>query len=554
MSITVLVVDDQKVNRTILSRGLEKENYRVVTASNGQEAIDCFEKHDIDMVLLDALMPVMDGFEAAPKLKALSKDVYLPIIFLTALEDKLSLQKCLEVGGDDFLSKPFDNVILSSKIKAHARTRRLSQRAYEQNKELDFYRAKTEHEFQIVEHIYDRALSKNYSAPTHIRSTIAPAALFNGDILLSSLGPTGNLYVMMGDFTGHGLASSIGTLPVSKAFYTLTNKGMSVADIATELNHTLLNFLPNDMFCAATIVELSYTGNSITIWAGGAPDIYILDDDGVHTTIVSMHMPLGILEEHEFESTVSNYHVSHKDKVFICSDGVTELENVQHELFGDERLRKILTTPADNHIPLIEESLLKFKGEQEQGDDITMLELLCLPNENLPDAPIYKSSKLNHSCQLNLDAATIRTSQPVEELVNILSGIEGVEHHKSNLYLLITEAYNNALEHGLLNLSSKIKKQENGFLEYYQLRQERLEKLKSGDIKIAVEYEAKSRIITIIVNDSGQGFDTTLINSIEQTMFESPELYGRGLPLIQQLSKSMSTNDIGNQITIKYQL
>ncbi|MUH72318.1 response regulator [Psychrosphaera haliotis] len=128
MPLKILVVDDQNINRTILTKSLELHNHSVITAANGVEAIEEFITHQPDIILLDVIMPVMDGFETAPKLKALSKDVYLPIIFLTALDDQKSLKECLKVGGDDFLSKPFDQVILAAKIEAHARTRELSKK------------------------------------------------------------------------------------------------------------------------------------------------------------------------------------------------------------------------------------------------------------------------------------------------------------------------------------------------------------------------------------------------------------------------------------------
>ena len=134
MALKILVVDDQNINRTILTRSLELHGHSVVTAANGQEAIEQYALESPDIVLLDVIMPVMDGFETAPRLKALSPTVYLPIIFLTALDDQNSLRECLEVGGDDFLSKPFDQVILAAKIEAHARTRELSIKTFQQKK------------------------------------------------------------------------------------------------------------------------------------------------------------------------------------------------------------------------------------------------------------------------------------------------------------------------------------------------------------------------------------------------------------------------------------
>lgn len=260
----VLVVDDQELNRNLLQHMLKHEGFEVVLANDGYQAIEKCKEESPDLVLLDVVMPNLDGYETAPRLKELSGEVYLPIIFITALGDQESLKRCLDVGGDDFLNKPFDRVILQAKIKAHARIRDLSIKTYEQKKELDYHRLQTEREHQIVEHIFNRALAGNYKVPELLEFHLSPASMFNGDMFLVEIGPTGNLYMMMGDFTGHGLSSAVGTLPVSRTFYSMAQKGMAVGDIAAEINKVLLALLPDDMFCAGAIIELNSSGR--TYW------------------------------------------------------------------------------------------------------------------------------------------------------------------------------------------------------------------------------------------------------------------------------------------------
>ena len=104
--IHVLIVDDQALNRILLSKMLEQEGYKISVAYNGLDALNVLKREPIDVVLLDVLMPVMDGFEAAEKIKQQYSEVYLPIIFITSLEDQASFEHCLEVGGDDFIHKP----------------------------------------------------------------------------------------------------------------------------------------------------------------------------------------------------------------------------------------------------------------------------------------------------------------------------------------------------------------------------------------------------------------------------------------------------------------
>ena len=109
----ILVVDDDPINRFLLVNMLEQQGYvDTFEAENGREAITLAKQVEPDLVLLDAMMPEMDGYEAAPLLKEMTGDIYLPVIFITALEDQEGLAKCLEVGGDDFVSKPLNPKIL----------------------------------------------------------------------------------------------------------------------------------------------------------------------------------------------------------------------------------------------------------------------------------------------------------------------------------------------------------------------------------------------------------------------------------------------------------
>lgn len=549
----VLVVDDQELNRNLLRHMLVQDGFEVVLATNGMEALEVCKAETPDLVLLDVVMPEMDGYETAPLLKQLSEDVYLPIIFITALGDQDSLRRCLEVGGDDFLNKPFDRVILQAKIKAHSRIRALSMKTSEQNKQLDFYRLKTEREHQIVEHIFNRALEGNYRIPHILDFHLSPASMFNGDIMLVALGPTGNLYVMMGDFTGHGLSSAIGTLPVSRTFYTMTQKGLAVGDIAREINDILLTILPDDMFCAATIIELNSKGKSVAIWAGGTPDIYIVDEEkGIRQTITSQHMSLGILDADEFDVSTQNYSVSSKDKIYVATDGVVESFNSEQEMFGYDRYKALLDDISTNTIDQVVDALTKFRGDSEQDDDISILSIACHPVNSDQDSAFSKFSALPHQFSVELDSTLIKETDPVLEIIDMLSFLKGAEQHRSTLFLLLSEAYNNAVDHGLLRLDSAIKDDEDGFIEYYMQRAELLAGLSAGSVSIGIEYDPKNTEIVFTVTDSGEGFDVAQTNHDKRTCTNFEHEHGRGNLLLHELASSVSYNDTGNQISVAY--
>ena len=551
MLLKVLVVDDQELNRNLLQHMLKHEGFDVVLANDGLQAIEKCKEESPDLVLLDVVMPNLDGYETAPRLKALSGEVYLPIIFITALGDQESLKRCLDVGGDDFLNKPFDRVILQAKIKAHARIRDLSIKTYEQKKELDYHKLQTEREHQIVEHIFNRALAGNYKVPELLDFHLSPASMFNGDLLLVEIGPTGNLYVMMGDFTGHGLSSAVGTLPVSRTFYSMAQKGMSVGDIAIEINKILLTLLPDDMFCAASIVELNSSGKSLSIWAGGTPDMYLVTEGkGITQVINSQHMALGILEENEFESTALNYSVADDEQLILFTDGVVETFNPEREIFGYDRLTDLLNDPKIDHLDKIISQLNDFRGEAERDDDISILWLKCKQVDSHVVNEPTSYSNLCHNYQLTINSEQLKFSDPVVEIIDMLSGLKGLDEHRSNLFLLLSEAYNNAVDHGILELDSGIKDSENGFLDYYLLREEKLSSLDEGEINIHVEFVPNLNCLKIRVTDSGKGF-----NQLSDSITKSADIeHGRGNMLLQELAEQVDYNEAGNDVVITYNL
>jgi PleD family two-component response regulator len=113
---TVLVVDDQKSICTLLEAILEQASYRVVEAENGQVALELLEKGGIDLVLLDVMMPEMDGEETLAQIRQRLSAQYLPVIMATAIGDISSIDRFIRMGAQDYIVKPFDRARLIQKV------------------------------------------------------------------------------------------------------------------------------------------------------------------------------------------------------------------------------------------------------------------------------------------------------------------------------------------------------------------------------------------------------------------------------------------------------
>ena len=544
----ILVVDDEPLNRFLLTHMLQDNGFKDChEAESGEQALQMAEELVPDIVLLDVVMPGLSGHEVAPRLKKLQKDTYLPIIFITALDDEASLAKCLAVGGDDFVGKPFNKTILAAKLKAHARTRMLSRRAQKQNRELLFHQQHIEREHAIVEHIFSNVLTMNRSLTRFLDFHLAPASNFNGDMLLIERSPNAGLYILLGDFTGHGLASAIGAIPVSRAFQAMAEKGISVGEMAETLNKTLLDFLPPGMFFAAAILEIAENGRTMDIWNGGLPHLMLCDQNGqIKTRFNSAHMALGILEPDEFETDMERWELEYGDRILGYTDGVIELSNEQGDMLGEEGLEGWVESSPGITTSRLMEMIEAYRAKGEQADDITMFiyqaQELGLKRRvaELPNALFNLQVKVDHS--------NLANTNPVTEIIDLLSGQAAFFGLRSNIFTVISELYNNALDHGILKLDSELKDSPEGFMEYFTLRESRLEELQDGWIEVSVCYLKEPYRLEFIIKDSGEGFD--FHNII--TEVDSEHSFGRGVALVRELCDGLEYDEGGTRVRASF--
>ena len=280
--------------------------------------------------------------------------------------------------------------------------------------------------------------------------------------------------------------------------------------------------------------------------------MYLVNDEqGITQTIHSQHMALGVLEDHEFELNADNYPVTESERLIVFTDGIVETFNPEREMFGYERLMDLLNNPKVDNLDKIIEPLNDFRGDAERDDDISIFCLRCKAVGSAAEQEKISYSNLQHSYQLTLNCQQLKSSDPVIEIIDMISGIIGVEEHRSNLFLLLSEAYNNAVDHGILELDSSIKDSENGFLDYYLLREEKLANLERGQISIQVCYQPEQQAIIIEVQDSGKGFVTA---DKQPTQSDVDAEHGRGNLLLTELADKVEYNEAGNHITITYML
>ncbi len=541
-TLQVLIAEDGAADRLLLAQIVRRQGHQVLTAENGAEAVALFRQHRPQLVLLDALMPIMDGFEAARQIKALAGETLVPIIFLTSLSEEQALVRCLEAGGDDFIAKPYSAVILAAKIGAMERLHRLQAKVLEQRDEIALHHQHLLNEQRVAKAVFDKVAHTGCLQAPNIRYLQSPFALFNGDLLLAAYTPSGDMHVLLGDFTGHGLPAAVGAMPLAEAFYGMTGKGYGLAQTLREMNAKLKRILPVDMFCCALLLNISYQRGTVEFWGGGMPDGYHLAASGeLLATLPSTQLPLGVLAPERFDERTQVMPLAPGERLLLLSDGVVETSNACGHLFGVERLQQVIAlnrTPALLFEELLQ-ALQAFGGRAR--DDVSLCDIRMLePAADLPanagHADRGRSSPLDWSLGFELRGETLRWVNPVPQLLQLLQEIHGLRPLAGQLHSVFAELYTNALEHGVLGLDSALKGDAAGFAEFYRLRGERLAQQVDGYIRIDLmvePWERGGRLI-IEIRDSGVGFD------VEQVLARLPRqdaFSGRGIHLVRRLSQ-----------------
>ncbi len=396
---SVLIVDDESINRKFLGTILEKENYHCFFSENGKEAVSLFQKTPPDLVLMDTMMPVMDGYEAAKQMKALVRHRFVPIIFFTAVTDHETLIRCVE-NGDDVLEKPCNPVLLCAKIKAMDHFQRRYAQLNQQKESLELYQSEIRYELEFSEQIFKKMISRATFERPYLKfwTSAMSKSQFSGDLLFTARKPTGGLHVLLCDFTGHGLPAAMGALPVSDIFIAMTHHGRALPDIITEINKKINEELPTGFFCAAAFMDVDVLTETIQVWNAGLPDVVILDsNENQLQRITSHYLPLGIINQLVVDKNADIYPISEGQKLFTYTDGLIETVNDDNEMYGCERLERCLLDSGknDNFMNEIKQDVLAFRGFSDPHDDLTCVQLDCFSAiSDLTSDQFYKQKKI----------------------------------------------------------------------------------------------------------------------------------------------------------------
>lgn len=549
----LFATSDQDLARN-MNGFLGAEGMNVSVAESDTQAMSLFQQDSFDLLIIDVDLEG-DGLKLGHRIKMSMRDDFVPLLFITAKTDELSLASCFEAGGDDLVQKPYGETILFSRINALLKMGGVYRQQYKEREELAYYHAMMETEQRLAKSIFTSIVHQDYLEHENIRYTLSPMSIFNGDMLLAANTLNGHEYVLLGDFTGHGLTASVGTLPVSEIFYAMTAKGFGLEVIIGEINKRLRNLLPVGMFMATYAIDVNWQDNILSVWGGGIPDLLLLRAaDGRIEHIKAKNLPLGIVDTTELNLQMEIFPVHPGDRFYIYTDGVTESENKEGEMFGADRLQRVMTEAArgDNVYSAVMTALDEFRAGHEQSDDITLLEY-TLKHGNMDnfihqcmtkDLPDDMNSEW--SINLKLEPKAIREFDPRPLLTQLIADVHGLYSNRSRFYTVLSELFENAVNYGLLGM--KASDAVGDIREFVAERQKRLDALSGGYILIGlgnVPYDDGGGMLSITVEDSGQGAGYQDLLSMPDKQMP------KGLLRLKKLTDELQLEKAGKKITAR---
>ncbi len=497
----VLVADDNQANRQLLRAYLSRLGMEAVTAANGVEALEVFERELPDIVLMDVMMPVMDGLIATRNLRERYPDRWIPVVMLSALGTESDVMSGIDNGADDYLVKPISFTVFAAKMRTISRalavqregeitsgklhtisasmsdglvtfdaggrilsanpafcglvgskeesmrgkafsaffepdafmqlSAELAQRqtngrgaqpvsremplcthgqaarlirltvsplragttdagylAMVQDvsgsaqieaalasytEELRRYHEEAERESALAQEIIERGVSSHGLTDPAIEYRLSPARRFSGDLVLAARSPSGRLFALLADATGHGLAAAVSVLPAVSEFYRQVALSPTPEEFVSSLSRTLHGVLPIGRFVAAALVALEQ--GQASVWVGGIPDVFHLDVTGrVVNRLCSHDLPLGVeplaIADVHCQQTV----LAPGEQILVFSDGLLEALSPAGTEFGYEGIAEVLvTTVREGRLAALERAVADHCAGVSPHDDISML-------------------------------------------------------------------------------------------------------------------------------------------------------------------------------------
>jgi serine phosphatase RsbU (regulator of sigma subunit) len=382
---TILVVDDNELNRDLLSRRLKRDGHTVIVAEHGRAALDRLAEQPFDLVLLDIMMPELTGYEVLEIMKGDAALAHIPVVMITAATEEESIVRCLGLGADDHLPKPFNPAILRARVGSSLARKRLHDAEQRHARSL-------ERELEIGREIQRGFLPDQIPAPDgwELRAHFRPARQVAGDFYDAFPLPGGRVAIVLADVCGKGVGAALFMALFRSLFRALAEPQFATASETSDglratvqgTNDYIARTHGNaNMFATVFFAVLDPASGSVDYVNAGHELPALLGADGaVRTRLAPTGPAVGLMAELPFG--VARECIGRGETLVAYTDGVVDARNPAEESYGEDRLMGLFAdggATAQGLIERVDSALGAFIADAAQFDDIAMLAARRIP-------------------------------------------------------------------------------------------------------------------------------------------------------------------------------
>jgi len=385
----ILVVDDNVVNRRLLFNILKKEGYELLEASDGEEAIEVAVQGQPDLILLDIMMPKKDGYEVCRELKKDERFAAVPIIFLSAKAETEDKIKGLDLGGADYVTKPFDRGEVVARCHAQLKIRDLTKRLTLANQDLVEKQRLIDEDLKAAAEIQRSLLPQEYPNVDimDVAWKFMPCQSIGGDIFNLIRLDEDNWGIYMVDVSGHGVPSALVAVSVTQMIHSSESvvlkrsidhppyyQIVAPPEVLEKLDreYPIERF---EKFFTITYIVLNGQSKRIQYSNAAHPPPVLLHTDGTLEFLDKGGTIIGIGGALPFEGGENQLRAG--DKLFIYTDGIVEYQDEDGNFYGEDRffdeMKRLKDEPISSMIDGVIASVMDFGKNNEPQDDISLL-------------------------------------------------------------------------------------------------------------------------------------------------------------------------------------
>lgn len=375
----ILIVDDQPENCTVLARRLEKEGHSCESEHDGAAALEKLAAEPFDLVLLDIMMPGIDGREVLRRIKTDERLRHLPVIMISALDQIESVVACIEQGAEDYLPKPFNPVLLRARIGASLERKRL------RDAEQAAFEALKESQAKLAAELSEAAAYVQGVLPSPInvgsvRTTweFLPSSSLGGDAFGYATTEDGCFSTCLLDVCGHGVGAALLSISVLNVIRAESLPGVDFKDpgaVLAGLNSAFPMERHGEMFFTAWCGIYDPRSRVMRFAAGGHPPAVVVNADGSTDLLAARGPVIGAVPGMKFST--AEVVIAPGSRVFIFSDGAYEIARGDGSMMGHDDLRQLLaSSPQEQAVPWVMNRLREINPHPLFDDDVSLLELV----------------------------------------------------------------------------------------------------------------------------------------------------------------------------------